>query len=122
MVAVSAKPTARKCSFLFRITLVNVNKSVGDCGLNVNFVSQYLFSRNIISTRLFPMFPFDSLATKRANENDFLFPLKSRKLSTIYPKMASVSIINTSLPEMRNEQNGGNFLFDQTNSTRTKRW
>ena len=63
------------------------------------------------------MFPFDSLATKRANENDFLFPLKSRKLSTIYPKMASVSIINTSLPEMRNEQNGGNILFYQTNST-----
>ena len=31
--------------------------------------------------------------------------------------MASVLIINTSLPEMRNEQNAGNILFYQTNST-----
>ena len=31
--------------------------------------------------------------------------------------MASVLIIDTSLPEMRNEQNAGNILFYQTNST-----
>ena len=43
--------------------------------------------------------------------------MKSWKLSTVYPKMASVLIINTSLPEMRNEQNAGNILFYQTNST-----
>ena len=43
--------------------------------------------------------------------------MKSRKLSTIYPKLASVLIINTSLPKIRNEQNAGNILFYQTNST-----
>ena len=80
------KPTARKWSFLLRITLVNVKKLVGDCRLNVNFVSQYLFYRNIIFTLLFPMFPFDSLATKRANENDFLFPWNLGSYPPYIPK------------------------------------